>query len=174
MKKIGVLVLFWGLIFSTLAFAGENGFTREDRERLIRLEATLQTFMRQVDKRFEQIDKRFEDVNRRFEDINSRFEDMNKRFEQMDKRISELREDTDRRFEDLTRFLWILAGIFTALTAAVIALVIWDRRSTVKYALKEADERYALNLLPRILEVLKEKAKTDQELATILRNYGLL
>ncbi len=130
--------------------------------------------MRQVDKRFEQIDKRFEDVNRRFEDINSRFEDMNKRFEQMDKRISELREDTNRRFEDLTRFLWILAGIFTALTAAIIALVIWDRRSTVKYALKEAEERYALELLPRIIKVLKEKAKTDRELATILRNYGLL
>ena len=51
---IGVILLVG------VGFAQGVGFTQEDRERLIRLEATLKTFMEQVDRRFEQIDKRFE------------------------------------------------------------------------------------------------------------------
>ena len=58
--------VFIGLIGIFLAvggaFAQGVGFTQQDRERLIRLEATLKTFMEQVDKRFEQVDRRFEQV----------------------------------------------------------------------------------------------------------------
>jgi hypothetical protein len=62
----------------------ESGFSQEDRDRLIRMEATLQVFMQQVDKRFEQVDKRFEELR---EDMNKRFEQVDKRFEQVDKRF---------------------------------------------------------------------------------------
>ena len=59
--------LFWATLFLLLvAFCGlslAGEFTQEDRERLIRLEATLQTFMKQVDKRFEQIDRRIDRRN---------------------------------------------------------------------------------------------------------------
>jgi nitrate reductase NapE component len=37
------------------AGAQEKGFTRDDRDRLIRLEATLQTFMEQTDQRFDHL-----------------------------------------------------------------------------------------------------------------------
>jgi hypothetical protein len=63
-KKV-YLSFFLGLAFLLLSvpsFAQEVGFTQEDRERLIRLEATLKVFMEQVDKRFEQVDKRFEQM----------------------------------------------------------------------------------------------------------------
>ena len=83
MKKLFLSFLLI-LTFFHIGFAKSTGFTQEDRERLIRLEATLQTFM-------EQTNKRFEDMNKRFEDMNKRFEDMNKRFE-------ELREDMNKRF----------------------------------------------------------------------------
>ena len=53
---IGIFLMVGG------AFAQGVGFTQEDRERLIRLEATLKTFMEQVDKRFEQVDRRFEQM----------------------------------------------------------------------------------------------------------------
>jgi len=59
-KMILFIVLF--LFLPVSSFAQEPGFTREDRERLIRLEATLKVFMEQVDKRFEQVDKRFEQM----------------------------------------------------------------------------------------------------------------
>ena len=60
-----LVTVFW----CCSVLAQEPGFTREDRERLIRLEATLATFMHQVDKRFEQVDKRFEQVDKRFEQL---------------------------------------------------------------------------------------------------------
>ncbi len=60
------------LVFCTivgLAYAEREGFSKEDRERLIRVETTLKVFMEQVDKRFEQIDKRFAQVNQQFEQM---------------------------------------------------------------------------------------------------------
>jgi len=86
----------------------------EIRERIVRVEESLErqsALMRQgfeqIDKRFEQVDKRFEQVDKRFEQVDKRFEelreDTNKRFEQVDKRFEELREDTNRRFEQVDR-----------------------------------------------------------------------
>lgn len=121
---IGILLL-WGISFS-----GESGFTQEDREKLIRLEAILKTFMYQVDRRFEQVDKRIGELR----------EDMNARLEQMDRRISELREDTNKRFEQLYTFLRILTGVFTTLTVSVIGLAYWDRRNIIRKAREETLE----------------------------------
>jgi len=57
-KKKAILPFFlflFFLIFTVPCFAQEPGFTQEDRERLVRVEATLKVFMEQVDKRFEQM-----------------------------------------------------------------------------------------------------------------------
>jgi H+/Cl- antiporter ClcA len=65
---IGLVLSFAG--FTSTSTAGPNdGFTKEDRERLIRLETTVSVGFKQIDKRFEQIDKRFEQVDKRFEFI---------------------------------------------------------------------------------------------------------
>ncbi|MCX7823851.1 MAG: hypothetical protein N2260_10490 [Syntrophobacterales bacterium] len=48
-------------------------------------------------------------------------EDMNKRFEQVDK-----------RFEQMMTFLWILSGIFTSFAIAIIDFAYWDRRTIIK------------------------------------------
>ena len=48
--------------FSPGAWAREVPFTLEDRDRLIRMEATIKEFKEAVDKRFEQVDKRFEQM----------------------------------------------------------------------------------------------------------------
>jgi vacuolar-type H+-ATPase subunit H len=162
--KITTIVLVWMMLLSPVCYA-ESGFTQEDRDRLIRLEATLQTFMQQVDKRFEQVDKRIEDLR----------EDMNKRFEQVDKRFEELREDMNKRFEQMMTFLWILAGIFTALVAAVIGFAYWDRRTIIRRAKEEAmEEMKKEGLLRNIIQVLKEMAPDNPKLAESLRKYNLL
>jgi ABC-type transport system involved in Fe-S cluster assembly fused permease/ATPase subunit len=151
--KITTIVLVWMMLLSPVCYA-ESGFTQEDRDRLIRLEATLQTFMQQVDKRFEQVDKRFE---------------------QMDKRIDDLREDMNKRFEQMMTFLWILAGIFTALVAAVIGFAYWDRRTIIRRAKEEAmEEMKKEGLLRSIIQVLKEMAPDNPKLAESLRKYNLL
>ena len=113
------------------------------------------------------MDARFKQVDKRFEQIDKRFEQVDKRFEQVDK-----------RFEEQLTFMKMLAGIFTALVVAVIGIVIWDRRTAVRAAVKEAkrdlEQEYELGLIRRILEVLREKARGDEELASIMRRLGLL
>jgi TolA-binding protein len=169
--KITTIVLVWMMLLSPVCYA-ESGFTQEDRDRLIRLEATLQTFTQQVDKRFEQVDKRFEQMDKRIEDLR---EDMNRRFEQVDKRFEELREDMNKRFEQMMTFLWILAGIFTALVAAVIGFAYWDRRTIIRRAKEEAmEEMKKEGLLRSIIQVLKEMAPDNPKLAESLRKYNLL
>ena len=176
--RITTIVLVGMMLLSPVCYA-ESGFTQEDRDRLIRLEATLQTFMQQVDKRFEQVDKRFEELR---EDMNKRFEQVDKRFEQVDKRFEELREDmnkrfeqVDKRFEQMITFLWILAGIFTALVAAVIGFAYWDRRTIIRRAKEEAVEEMKRDgLLKNIIQVLKDIAPDNPKLAESLRKYNLL
>jgi len=151
--RIMAMILVWMMLLSPVCYA-ESGFTQEDRDRLIRLEAALQTFMQQVDKRFEQVDKRFE---------------------QMDKRIDDLREDMNKRFEQMMTFLWILAGIFTALVAAVIGFAYWDRRTIIRRAKEETmEEMKKEGLLRSIIQVLKEMAPDNPKLAESLRKYNLL
>ena len=144
--RISAIALVLMMLFVPICYA-ESGFTQEDRDRLIRLEATLQTFMQQVDKRFEQMDKRIED----------------------------LREDMNKRFEQMMTFLWILAGIFTALVAAVIGFAYWDRRTIIRRAKEEAmEEMKKEGLLRNIIQVLKEMAPDNPKLAEALRKYNLL
>ncbi|WP_210534629.1 hypothetical protein [Thermosulfurimonas marina] len=62
MRRLWVLFFLLWYGFAVSALAGGEGFTREDRERLLRLEATLRVFMEQVDKRFEQVNQQFEQL----------------------------------------------------------------------------------------------------------------
>ena len=92
MKKISLsCILLLLMLYTFPCFAQKTGFTQEDRERLVRLEATLKVFMEQVDKRFEQVDKRF----------------------------AELREDMNKCFDQMMNFLWMLVVVFTTLTGVV-------------------------------------------------------
>jgi len=151
--RIVAVVLVCALIFTAFCSSASE-FTQEDRDRLIRMEATLQVFMQQVDKRFEQVDKRFEELR----------EDMNKRFEQVDK-----------RFDQMMTFLWILAGIFTALVVAVIGFAYWDRRTIIRRAKEEAIEEMKREGFSRsILEVLKEISPDIPKLEEALRRHNLL
>jgi hypothetical protein len=157
MRSIILIVLFI-LLFSIDVNAGKDiGFTQEDRERMIRMETTLQNHMQMTDKRFEQVDKRFEELR----------EDMNKRFEQVDK-----------RFEQMMNFLWILTGIFTTLTLGVIGFAYWDRRTIIEkskiVAVDEVDKRYKMQDMVKLLDAAREYAKEDPRMERILKGLHLL
>jgi hypothetical protein len=155
-----------GILFvGCVGVSSGQGFEQEDRERLIRLEATLQVFMQQTDKRFAELR---EDMNKRFEEMR---EDTNKRFEQVDKRF----EQIDKRIDQLITFLWILAGIFTALVVAVIAFAYWDRRTIIRRAKEEAlKEMEEAGRWKTILEALRQVAIKDSNVAEALRRFNLL
>ena len=72
-------------------------------------------------------------------------EDMNKRFEQVDKRF----EQVDKRFEQMMDTLQLIAGIFTALTLGVIGFAFWDRRTTIRKAKQETLETLAGEAVPK-------------------------
>jgi hypothetical protein len=126
--RIVAIVLVCAVMF-TAVYSSASEFTQEDRDRLIRVETTLQIFMQQVDKRFDQ----------------------------------------------MMTFLWILAGIFTALVAAVIGFAYWDRRTIIRRAKEEAmEDMKREGLLRSILEVLRDIAPDNVKLAEVLRKYNLL
>jgi len=172
MKKVLSYIFLFYFFITAPCFAEKTGFTQEDRERLVRLEATLKVFMQQVDKRFEQVDKRISELR----------EDMNKRFELVDKRFEEMREDmnkrfelVDKRFEEMINFLWMLVGIFTTLTAAVIGFAYWDRRTIIRKAKDEAIETIEREgRLKEFIKALRAYAAEDEKFATVLRSFGLL
>ncbi len=87
-------------------------------------------------------------------------------------------EQTDKRFEQMNNFLWIITGIFTTLTVSVIAFAWWDRRTIIREAkrqtLEELERETKPEKLRRLLNVLREKAKTDEELRELLKREGLL
>jgi len=178
MKKL--LLMFLLLLSFSLSFAESNVKITNEMiyQKLIEIEkqqavmrAEFNEFKKYVEKRFEMIDKRFEDINRRFEDINRRFEDINRRFEDINKRF----EDINKRFEQMMNFLWIITGIFTTLTLGVLGFAYWDRRTIIRKAREETVEYLEREgKLRTLIEILRERAKTDKELAQILRQFNLL
>jgi len=157
-SKFIVGAIVFALWFASSGWAQGPGFTQDDRERLLRVETTLQVFMQQVDKRFQELRG---DMDKRFQELR---EDMNKRFEQVDK-----------RFEQMMSFLWILVGVFTALTVAVIGFAYWDRRTIIGRAKVETIEEMEREGKVRLLlEVMRAVAAKDSNVAEALRRFNLL
>ena len=150
MKTKAVTIVFVFCTIVGLAYAEREGFSKEDRERLIRVETTLKVFMEQVDKRFEQIDKRFEQIDKRFEQVN-------------------------QQFEQMMTFLWMLTGIFTTMIVAVIGFAYWDRRTIIRKARDEAIEAIEKEgRLRDLIAALRQLAREDPKLAEVLRSFRLL
>ncbi len=152
MKRTGYSIVLLGLMGALLLTAPnlsaqEPGFTQADRERLVRLEAILETFMNQVDKRFEELRA---DINNRFEQV-------------------------DKRFDQFMTFLWMIVGIFTAVTVAAIGFGYWDRRTYIRKARDEAMTAIEKEgRLKDLIMALREAASQYPDLASSLRKYGLL
>ncbi|WP_347272956.1 hypothetical protein [Candidatus Kuenenia sp.] len=93
----------------------------------------------------------------------------------VDKRFEILRDDMNKRFEQMFGFLWVITGIFTSLTLGVIGFAYWDRRTIIKKAKEETiAEIEKQGLSANLLQVLRELAKEDSKLANVLRQFHLL
>ena len=112
-SRTGILMVGLGMLWVSAVQAQQVGFTQEDRERMVRMETTLQMFMESTNQRFEQVDQRFAELR----------EDMNQRLAQV-----------DQRFEQVMQTLQMIAAIFTAFFLAMLGYVWWDRRTIVRKA----------------------------------------
>ena len=103
-------------------------------------------------------------VDEGLKSVNHRIDALDKRIDALDKRIDSL----DKRIDGLQNLIYVvISGIFI-----LIGFVIWDRRTALAPAIKknkELEEREE-----RIERALKELAKEDPKVASILRNVGLL
>ena len=171
MGKVRKIVLILTMFLPSIGFSAPPPSFKVTNEmiyqKLIDIEkrqAVFEERFKQIDKRFEQIDKRFEDMNKRFEELR---EDMNKRF-----------EEVNARFEQLTNFLWIITGIFTAIMVGTIGFAYWDRRTIIAEAkrqtLEELEREVKPERLKKLINVAREFAKKNEEFREILKKEDLL
>ncbi len=123
---------------------------------------------RQIVRDIAEIKATLEQLNKRIEDINKRIEDTNKRI-----------EDVNKRIDDLMNFLWMLAGIFSAITAVTIGFALWDRRTMVrpfedKVKSMEKDILENKEKVQKLIETLRELAKEDEKVARLLKHMNLM
>ncbi len=130
---------------------------------------------RQIVKDIAEIKATLEQLNKRIEDINKRIEDTNKRIEDTNKRV----EDVNKRIDDLMNFLWMLTGIFSAITAVTIGFALWDRRTMIrpfedKVKSMEKDILENKEKVQKLIETLRELAKEDEKVARLLKHMNLM
>lgn len=123
---------------------------------------------RQIVRDIAEIKATLEQLNKRIEDINKRIEDTNKRI-----------EDVNKRIDDLMNFLWMLAGIFSAITAVTIGFALWDRRTMIrpfedKVKFMEKDILENKEKVQKLIETLRELAKEDEKVARLLKYMNLM
>ncbi|MBX6423138.1 hypothetical protein [Thermosulfurimonas sp. F29] len=184
---VGVLLLAGGLC-PLRAASPDSVSNRQIYAKLLEMDRRLANLEKRQDileARYESLEKRLEDfraeMNGRFQDLraemNGKFDDLRG---EMNGKFEDLRAETNAKFDllssrldDLTKYMgWMVAGIFV-LVAAVVGLIIWDRRTAARLAAREAERSFRAEV-EKVLNVLRERARTDGELAAILRNYGLL
>ncbi len=191
MKKM--VLVFMVVMLASPAFAVEVAPRISDREiieSLAELKAGQKALEAKMDLRFtamqEQMDQRFtamqEQMDQRFTAVDQRFtamqEQMDKRFAAVDQRF----EAVDRRLDFIQQLMLVtIAGIF-----GLIGFIIWDRYSTLRpmdMRLRRLEENLEHDLelqspegskLTRMIHVLRELAKEDRKIASILRGFSLL
>ena len=107
---------------------------------------------------------------------------MDQRFEAFQQQIDQRFEAVDQQFDKIcTLMLVMIAGIF-----GLIGYIVWDRKTAlrpVEQRLIALESEFHRDLeiqheegsrLTRLVEVLREMAKSDEKLANVLRSFSLL
>ncbi len=107
---------------------------------------------------------------------------IDERFEAIERRIDDMKGETNRRFESLENLIFTIL----ALIGAMFAYMVWDRRTALKPLEMEVrqlrqDMERDLELhhqdgskLRRMVEAMRELAKSDPKVAAVLRSFSLL
>lgn len=122
----------------------EVPFTLDDRDRLIRNEAAIQSLRNEMNS----------EIGSLKNEMNSLRNEMNYKFESLQTQIS-----------DIKTFLFWGFGILFSMMVFLFGFVLWDRRTTVAPVKRENE---------RIIKALTDYSENHPKLAEILRNAGIL
>ncbi len=142
------------VLVSLLLVCFSFAFTPQEERQIVKDIAEIRATLEQLNKRIENINKRIEDTNKRVEDVN-------------------------KRIDDLMNFLWMLTGIFSAITAVTIGFALWDRRTMIrpfedKVKSMEKDILENKEKVQKLIETLRELAKEDEKVARLLKHMNLM
>ncbi len=167
--------------------AGQKALEEKMDLRFAAVDQRFTAMQEQMDQRFttvqEQMDQRFTTVQ---EQMDQRFtamqEQIDQRFTAMQEQMSQRFEAADRRMDFMQQLMLVtIAGIF-----GLIGFIVWDRYSTLRpmdTRLRRLEENLEHDLelqspegskLTRMIHVLRELAKEDKKIASVLRSFSLL
>ncbi|MBF0321201.1 MAG: hypothetical protein HQL01_15515 [Nitrospirae bacterium] len=156
------------LVICPPSWAATEGvaFTRQDRDRLIRLEVLIEEGFKSTNQR---IDDGLKSTNQRMEDG---FKNINQRMEDGLKSTNQRMEDGFKNINQRINDLYLLMSVMIAGMITLVGFVLWDRRTTLAPAtrkIKDLEERE-----DRVERVLKELAIKDPNAAEANKRAGLL
>ena len=162
--------------------AGQKVLETQTDQRFEAVNQRFDALRQQIDQRFEAVDQRFEalqqQIDQRFVAVDQRFVAVDQRFVAVDQRFEAVGEQLDKIW---TLMLVMIAGIF-----GLIGYIVWDRKTAlrpVEQRLIALESEFHRDLkiqhedgsrLTRLVNVLREMAKSDEKLANVLRSFSLL
>ena len=150
---------------------------------LLALEPAPDITDREVVEKLSKIEAGQQSLNHRISDLRS---EMKSGQEALRSEMKSGQEALSKRLDDSNNTMLVLFGSIITLIVALFGYIAWDRRTMMKPVLErveriEHDVAQSLDLsntdgskLSRVINAMRELAKTDEQLATILRSFSLL
>ena len=147
------------------------------------LEAAPDITDREVVEKLAKLEAGQQSLNHRISDLRS---EMKSGQEALRSEMKSGQEALAKRLDDSNNTMLFLFGSLITLIVALFGYIAWDRRTMMKPVLEkieriEQDVAQNLDLsntdgskLSRLINAMRELAKTDEHLATILRSFSLL
>lgn len=157
-----VLTLLLSVILPSWAYA--DGFTQQDRERMIRLE---ERFVR-LEERFVRVEERLMHVEERLTRVEERLLLVEDGLKSTNLRMGDSFNAINHRMSDIYGLMYVLIGGMLTL----VGFILWDRRTTLAPAIRknmEIEER-----AEKIVSTLKEVSAKDTNVAEAMKHSGLL
>ncbi len=194
MLKISNIIIFVLLVLSGVSYAVEPALRITDREiveKLTMLETGQEALTQRLEAGQEALIQRLEAgqeaLNQRIE---ANYEALNQRieanYEALNQRIEANYEALSQRIDDTNNTMLALFGAMITILVAMFAYIAWDRRTMLKpVAVRleqlEKDMYQELDLtspegskLNRLIHAMRELARTDENVASVLRSFSLL
>lgn len=148
-KYFIIIVLLISGIYSN-AQQQEVPYTLADRDRLIQVEANVNSLRNEMGSLRNEMNAKFEAVDTRFDAVDAKFDAMNAKIDSI---------------------YWFL-GVVVALIIFMLGFIIWDRRTTLAPIKSEIEELKRAN--EKMKAIFIKQAESQPKLLEILKNAGIL
>ena len=185
-QKILHILILLQLTLPTGLMAVESAPDISDREIVEKL-AILETNQNSLE---QLINHRIGDLNHRIGDLRSEMKagqnDLRSGMKAGQEALGKRLDDLSKRISETNYTMLALFSALVVLIAALFGYIAWDRRTMIKPVIErverlERDVRHDLDLsspegskIDRLINAMRELARTDEKIATVLRSFSLL